>query len=334
MGTLLTKMRVTVAVVLDGSFWRSETRMRWWIFCWLILLTSMRAEGIRADEAGAPQLLGQDRGAYLIPGSQTFDVTSSSGRNYRIFVWVPDEAAPAGGFPVLLTLDGNAYFATAVTALRVMSPENPMLRMKGSSVRSMIVVGVGYAGEQPFEGGERAFDYLPPLTSVDTRYPREGWPGRPPGGADQFIKFLVDELRPALAARYPIDAGHQSLMGHSLGGFFTLYALMRRPDAFRNYIAISPSLWWDDHELVKRAQASPLSTGTSTNHILVAVARDEIPGNAERSRIMRTLGREMVKHLNRMRSARLEAGYVELTAEDHQSMQIAAMPGALRVASQ
>lgn len=300
----------------------------------IFLLVCSPAAVLAADTVGTKDLLARQEGVYGIPGSQTFIVNAADGRNYRIFVWVPDEPAPAGGFPVLVTLDGNAYFAAAVSALRVMAPANPMLKMKSSVTRPMIVVGVGYPGDEPFALSDRAFDYLPALIHDNTDLPRQGWPGRAPGGADPFIAFLVEELRPALAARYPIDPDHQSLMGHSLGGFFTLYALMKRPGAFRNYIAVSPSLWWDEHALVTEAGAKPLDlTAPSPRHVLVAVAKDELPDSPERSSMMRNLGQTMVTNLNHMGKDRIDARYVELPFEDHQSMQIAILPAALRAAS-
>ena len=42
-------------------------------------------------------------------------------------------------------------------------------------------------------------------------------------------------------------------MGHSLGGLFTLHALLDAPEMFQAYVAIDPALWWDDQLLVRRA---------------------------------------------------------------------------------
>lgn len=302
----------------------------------LALVFCTPTAGAQAERSAAtPSLVLQQQGTYVVPGSHTFAVRSSRGRAYRIFVWVPNEAAPVGGFPALVTLDANAYFAATVGALQVMAPSNPLLKMKLSPVRPMIVIGVGYPGDEPFAVGERAYDFLPALTAGDTQLPRQGWPGHPPGGADHFIDFLVYELRPALAARFPIDPERQSLMGHSLGGFFTLYALMKRPAAFRNYIAVSPSLWWDEHKLVNEAAGATgfARAAPSQRGVLVAVARDELPESPDRSRLMRKLGRTMVAHLSHAGAKHLDARYLELPVEDHQSMQIATLPAALRQAS-
>ena len=38
----------------------------------------------------------------------------------------------------------------------------------------------------------------------------------------------------------------RTLIGWSLGGLFALYTLFHRPKTFRRYLAVSPSLWWDE----------------------------------------------------------------------------------------
>ena len=44
-------------------------------------------------------------------------------------------------------------------------------------------------------------------------------------------------------------------MGHSLGGLFSLYALLSAPETFNRYVASSPSLWWDDRVLFEYEEA-------------------------------------------------------------------------------
>ncbi|MFX1681396.1 alpha/beta hydrolase-fold protein [Mitsuaria sp. CC2] len=81
-----------------------------------------------------------------------------------------------------------------------------------------------------------------------------GLPGvAPTGGADGFLEFLAEELKPSLAEAFPIDLAEATLAGQSFGGLFTLYALLTRPEVFRRYLAVSPSLWWDDRSLLEAA---------------------------------------------------------------------------------
>jgi predicted alpha/beta superfamily hydrolase len=62
------------------------------------------------------------------------------------------------------------------------------------------------------------------------------------GGAGRFLDFLVDDVRPALAADYRMDPEDQALFGFSLGGSFVGYSLFARPGAFAKYICGSPAL--------------------------------------------------------------------------------------------
>jgi len=73
------------------------------------------------------------------------------------------------------------------------------------------------------------------------------------GGADKFLDFIQKELAPEVEKRYRTEP-YRILAGHSLGGLFTVHALVARPDLFNAYIASSPSLWWDDARTVRDAQ--------------------------------------------------------------------------------
>ena len=287
------------------------------------------------SRAASPQtqdLLGQAHGEYALPGTETFDVVSRQGKQYRVFVSVPRGAAPVKGYPVLVLLDANAYFAGAFSALQVLAPPDPQLAsMSLSGVQPMIVVGVGYPGDAPMNLARREFDYLP--AHVATK-PQTGMPWLNGGGAEMFLSFLMDELRPAIAHRYPVDPDRQTLTGHSLGGFFTLYVLVNKPSAFRNYAAISPSLWWDEEHLVNDMNKSPpIAADRAIHHVLIAVGSDETPGYTERSALMRTLGQSMLKQLQLNGGDHVDARYLELAGEDHQAAFIATLPATLRLAS-
>jgi pimeloyl-ACP methyl ester carboxylesterase len=65
------------------------------------------------------------------------------------------------------------------------------------------------------------------------------------GGAAAFQAFLLEELRPYIETRYPIDRRAAVLFGHSLSGVFTANILTRTPEAFAGYLIASPSVWAD-----------------------------------------------------------------------------------------
>jgi uncharacterized protein len=305
----------------------------YWSHCVVLALVGLTICLLsRAAEAAPQDLLAQSHGEYSLPGTETFDVVSKQGKPYRIFVSVPKGAAPAKGYPALYLLDANAYFAAAFSALQVLAPPDPKLAsMSLSGVQPMMVVGVGYPGDAPMDLARREFDFLPGHLATK---PQAGIPWLNGGGADMFLSFLLDDLRPAIAHRYPVDPDRQSLAGHSLGGFFTLYVLVNRPSAFRNYAAISPSLWWDEQHLVNdMSKSSRIAAENAAHHVLIAVGSNEIPGYAERSTLMRTLGQSMLKQLLTNGGDHLDAHYVELAGEDHQAAFIASLPAILRLVS-
>lgn len=89
------------------------------------------------------------------------------------------------------------------------------------------------------------------------RFIRHTWPGGGvrTGGAEAFLNFIEEKLKPLVATRTRIDAAHQVIFGHSFGGLFVLCALCTRPAAFRGWIAISPAIWLEQYNLLRFAAA-------------------------------------------------------------------------------
>lgn len=217
--------------------------------------------------------------AYTLPGAETFDLTArDGGQAYRIFVSKPTQPAPAGGYPVLYVLDANAFFPGFAGERRI----EEFAREAGGGV---IVIGVGYPHDQVYDIPARTNDLTLPWIAK--------WPAGQPvvktGGNKVFARFLLDQLRPEIARRYPVDAKHQSLFGHSLGGLFALHMLYTRPGAFEAIIAASPSIWWSDKAILaeEKAFTERLSSGKQSGPIsrlmLFAGSKDAmtIPADTE-----------------------------------------------------
>jgi len=172
--------------------------------------------------------------AVVLRGASQFGLTSNyTGQSYIIYLSVPEAPAPAGGYPVLYALDGDSSFP----ALHLANPRSAeALAMQAAHGRNApdpgIVVAIGYGRDMLQTRDLRSRDYLPPLQSTSN-----------PSGADAFALFIERELKPQIAARFPLNPTRQSLLGHSYGGLFTLYRLLQQPAAFQRYFAISPSLW-------------------------------------------------------------------------------------------
>jgi predicted alpha/beta superfamily hydrolase len=219
-------------------------------------------------KAKTPAGLGKGRPAVL-PFTSEFDVASKiSGRSYRVFVFQPLVPPPEGGYPVVYFTDGNLSFPIAMA----------MAASFQLSGKPVLAVGVGYAN--PLELFQlRTRDLTPPTPLANIR----AQPGLPPptaenyGGADEFRRFLVEELRPAIAAAYPASADDQTLFGYSLGGLFVLHVLFNHPTSFRTFATASPSIWWNKRAVLRdeKRLTAAVSGKTAAPRVLITVGADE-----------------------------------------------------------
>jgi predicted alpha/beta superfamily hydrolase len=206
-----------------------------------------------------------------IYGSTQTDITSEiTGRTYRVFIFKPDSPPPPSGYPVVVGTDGNMVFP-------IMATVDGTFALTGNAA---IAVCVGYPTDDVMQLFTLRYRDLTPPTPFAGLPQRPGLPApklEDYGGSEEFLRFLTDELRPFIANMYPVDLNQQTLYGHSVAGMFTLYALLNRPDSFRNYVASSPALWWNKralfHDLAKFKTA--MRTKTLAPRILITVGGDE-----------------------------------------------------------
>jgi enterochelin esterase-like enzyme len=112
------------------------------------------------------------------------------------------------------------------------------LRAKGR-IRDCIVVGVANIPPRRFAEyyPQRAYEAMPAelrKAQVDTLL-------KMPPLADRYLKFLVTELKPYVDAHYATLPGRDStfIMGSSMGGLISLYALCEYPDVFGGAACLS-----------------------------------------------------------------------------------------------
>lgn len=156
--------------------------------------------------------------------------SSSTGRDYDIYVHLPDGYAQnrEKKRPVVYVLDGQWDFKLLASIYGGLFYDK--------FIPEMIVVGVTYHGTSPKYDALRAMDYTP--TAAGTI------PGS--GGGARFLAFLKTELLPFIEANYATDPARRVLLGSSLGGLFTLYAMFTEPQLFSGYVAASPAVSYGD----------------------------------------------------------------------------------------
>jgi predicted alpha/beta superfamily hydrolase len=89
------------------------------------------------------------------------------------------------------------------------------------------------------EGNMRDRDFLPEKTSGN----------KMAGGADNFIAFLKNELIPYIDKNMP-TSGDNNLFGHSLGGLFVMYVLLKDTGMFSNYYCSDPTFPWNNNRII------------------------------------------------------------------------------------
>jgi hypothetical protein len=136
-------------------------------------------------------------------------------------------------YPVLYVLDGDGHFHHTTGTANFLA--------SSGRIPEMIVVAIPNTTD-------RTRDLTPPiLKSADAeRFPTGG-------KADNMLRFISDELMPQIEKDYR-TAPYKVLVGHSFGGLFAVHALVHRPGMFDALLAISPSLWWDEQNLVTQAE--------------------------------------------------------------------------------
>lgn len=284
-----------------------------------------RADAGAAPAAGAP---------YVVPRSEVRTMRSATGVEYRILVARPAAPPPPAGYPVLYLLDGDDSFAIAATTADRLGRHAPR-----SGVVPGLIVGIGYPG-----ASRRSVDYTPATAAP---VPRPGGRIMPSGGAQAFRAFIADELMPAIAADFPVDAGRQALMGHSYGGLFVLDTLFRRPGLFRTYIASSPSIWFAGGEVLRgeasfvaaqrqarRALDLVLSVGELEQPASTAAGAGDAAGagasDPRRTRRMVDNSRELAQRLQALGDTGLSVHFRILAGETHGSAPLPAIGAALR----
>lgn len=181
------------------------------------------------------------------------------GESRRINVYVPPGYVDGtAAYPVLYLIDGGV--------------EQDFVHIAGlsqhatisGSFREMIVVGI--------ETVDRRRELTFPAksdASLRVDYPTHG-------ESAKLRAFIADEVKSWVEQRYRTD-GFDAVIGESLAGLFVAETFLRQPDMFDGYIAIDPSLWWDNAALALQARALVTAQPDGEHLIYMAVAN----GNAQ-----------------------------------------------------
>jgi predicted alpha/beta superfamily hydrolase len=93
------------------------------------------------------------------------------------------------------------------------------------------------------------------------------------GGADKFYEFIKEELIPFIDKNYR-TYNYRVLGGVSMGGLFVMHAFVSDPQIFTAYLALSPSMWWDNRIMLNKTEDYLSKNPKLHNHLHVAIANE------------------------------------------------------------
>lgn len=198
-----------------------------------------------AFAAGVAGVAGSARAAGQVPAAspaaplaigETFTLHSTVlGETRRINVYSARawDVKPDAPLPVLFMLDGGVAedFVHTAGLLQV--------SVANLTMRSFMLVGI--------ENTVRRRDMTAPTDSAEDKKIAPVV-----GGSAAFRRFIREELMPLVKSRYN-TTGETALIGESLAGMFVLETLLHAPEMFDTFIAIDPTLWWNDRHILKTA---------------------------------------------------------------------------------
>jgi uncharacterized protein len=217
----------------------------WVVLVWALLLPMLSVQAIAAEKA-APLVIGD-----------TFTMDSKSlGETRRINVYLPPGYAEShdARVPVLYMPDGGMAEDFLHVAGLV------QIGVTNGTMRPFLLVGI--------ENTQRRRDMTGPTENEEDKKiaPRVG-------GSEAFRRFIRDELMPQVKKRYR-TTNETAIVGESLAGLFVVETFLLEPELFDTYIALDPSLWWNNQALVKGA-AERLRSRPNLEKTLYFASSDE-----------------------------------------------------------
>lgn len=238
---------------------------------------------------------------YSLPNTNIRLLTAkTNGIAYKIYLSFPSsyQTNTAQKYPAIFLLDADYSFALARQITDHLSDRKKL--------PETLLIGVAYDGPPNYKI-HRTRDYTPTFVAdggygaVFQQYS---------GGGANFLNFLKNELIPYIKNNFRISS--TALVGHSFGGLFTSLVFLNDSEAFDNYIAVSPSLWYDKHYIFRNYSKFKFSNKNS-KRIFLCIGDKE--NNGENRMVDDTV--EMQKIFNK---SKINSNLEIISGEDHNTV--------------
>ena len=153
----------------------------------------------------------------------------------KLWVYVPtvSEFNPKHNYPAVYLLDGDDHFLSVMTMIQQLSEIQ-----RNTILPQMVLIGI--------QNTDRERDF----------------------GGKLFTSFIEKELIPHIDSLYSTSQ-YRILIGHSLGGLFTIETFINHTQLFKSYISIDPSI---NQEVLKQADKVLKEKDFTDNSLYLAIA--------------------------------------------------------------
>ncbi|MES2902409.1 MAG: alpha/beta hydrolase-fold protein [Pseudomonadota bacterium] len=161
-------------------------------------------------------------------------------RQLRIYL-PPGYATSTKRYPVLYMHDGQNLFDNATAYAGEWNVDETLNALAQEGKLELIVVGVD-------NGREKRMTELNPWS-----HEKIG-----PGEGRQYMDFIVKTVKPLIDSSYRTlpDRANTAVMGSSMGGLISHYAINQYPDVFSKAGVFSPAYWPTGDQIFKFAESS------------------------------------------------------------------------------
>jgi alpha-glucosidase len=192
----------------------------------VLLATLFAAPAMAADMPAPPKASTALPGVSLLP--ELLEIPGLN-RKRQIRMYVPPGYATSNKrYPVLYMHDAQNLFDDATSFVGEWKVDETLDALSKEGKLELIVVGID-------NGGDKRITEL------------NAWDNPRFGAAEgkQYTDFIVNTLKPYIDARYRTlpDRAHTAIMGSSMGGLASHYAIAQYPQVFSKAGVFSPAYW-------------------------------------------------------------------------------------------
>lgn len=247
--------------------------------------------------------LAQEGGTDIVIGKSHVIHSKILNEKRHYAVYLPDgysnKSSHPKSYPVMYVLDGESHFHSVSGIVDARSP---------FYLPQMIVVAIGNT--------DRWRDLTP--TSNDSLLEKPNSKAKTTGGGEEFLDFIEKELIPHIDKTY-LTAPFRLFVGHSLGGLLALYSAYSRPGLFNAFIAIDPTVGWDDNMVIKKFEEEGMQSKLVNKSILLGISNRVTENSFKRLTTDRAVDR-IVTTLQTSGASEFRFNYEKYETETHGSV--------------